>query len=298
MKIKAKTLKLPGVGRLGIVHEPSGAGVAKGFMAFSTKLNAQVFRDGQPLLAKDVTGFWNRFWNNIDGQKSIIDLGSGLVTNVGVLAMSYDWNIAAPSAAAINILRISNYHVSGTGATAAAATDIKLQTLSANGGQTPVAGTQSTVTAANLQKYQTVATINYTGSEAVTEWGLITQSTTSATTGTPLTAVSATSATVTGTPLTASSTTVQGQQQHIIATGTTTVWGYISSNTTSVLSLANNGATGWWKVADGTAGSTPGSTEAYTLYPILWDHKVFSAINVNNGDSIQFTYTVTINSGG
>jgi hypothetical protein len=30
----------------------------------------------------------------------------------------------------------------------------------------------------------------------------------------------------------------------------------------------------------------------------LWDHKVFSAINVLNGDSIQFTYTLTANSGG
>lgn len=30
----------------------------------------------------------------------------------------------------------------------------------------------------------------------------------------------------------------------------------------------------------------------------LWDRSVFSAINVNNGDSIQFIYICTINSGG
>lgn len=30
----------------------------------------------------------------------------------------------------------------------------------------------------------------------------------------------------------------------------------------------------------------------------MWDHKVFAAINVANGDSIQFTYSLTINSGG
>lgn len=30
----------------------------------------------------------------------------------------------------------------------------------------------------------------------------------------------------------------------------------------------------------------------------MWDRRVFSAINVNNGDSIQFTYTLTINAGG
>jgi len=30
----------------------------------------------------------------------------------------------------------------------------------------------------------------------------------------------------------------------------------------------------------------------------LWDRRVFSAINVVNGDSIQFTYTLTVNNGG
>jgi len=30
----------------------------------------------------------------------------------------------------------------------------------------------------------------------------------------------------------------------------------------------------------------------------LWDRSVFSAINVDNGDSIQFTYTLTCNSNG
>jgi hypothetical protein len=31
---------------------------------------------------------------------------------------------------------------------------------------------------------------------------------------------------------------------------------------------------------------------------ILWDRSVFAAINVGNGDSIQWTYTCTVNSGG
>jgi hypothetical protein len=30
----------------------------------------------------------------------------------------------------------------------------------------------------------------------------------------------------------------------------------------------------------------------------MWDHKVFAAVNVVSGDSIQFTYTLTINAGG
>jgi hypothetical protein len=31
---------------------------------------------------------------------------------------------------------------------------------------------------------------------------------------------------------------------------------------------------------------------------VLWDRSVFSAINVGNGDSIQFTYTLTVTAGG
>lgn len=30
----------------------------------------------------------------------------------------------------------------------------------------------------------------------------------------------------------------------------------------------------------------------------MWDRSLFTALNVNNGDSIQFTYTCTVNSGG
>jgi hypothetical protein len=39
-------------------------------------------------------------------------------------------------------------------------------------------------------------------------------------------------------------------------------------------------------------------SQAATGGGVLWDRSVFSAINVANGDSIQFTYTCTVNSGG
>lgn len=39
-------------------------------------------------------------------------------------------------------------------------------------------------------------------------------------------------------------------------------------------------------------------SQAATGGGTLWDRSVFAAINVANGDSIQFTYTCTINSGG
>lgn len=222
------------------------------------------------------------------------DLGSGSVTNVGVLSMANDYAWAGVSGTPQATLALSNYHATGTGVTAAVATDVVVQTLAAPTTTTAVTGTQSLVSAANSQSYRSVATINYTSTLAITEWGLHNAATLSATTGTPFTATTASSATVTGTPYTASSTTVKGTPQSlIVASGTTDAYGLVLSNTTSVLTIP-----AWYKKADGTAATTPGSTEAFTLKPVLWDHKVFSAINVNNGDSIQFTYTLAINSGG
>lgn len=223
------------------------------------------------------------------------DLGSGLVTNVGVLAMANEFAWANPSGAHSTVLALSNNHATGTGTTAAAATDIKLQTVSTQGGQTPVAGTQTLVSAANDQKYRTVATISYTGAEAVTEWGLFTSGTLSASTGSPFTAGSATTGTVTGTPLTASSSTVRGEQMNIFerTSGSNLSWGLVLSNTTSVITVP-----AWYLVSNGTAGQAPANGETYVIRPTMFDHKVFSAINVVNLDSIQFTYTLTINSGG
>lgn len=304
-KTKGKILNLPLVGRFAIVPDRHGSGtIVPGQAAFQTNLSVKVLdKNGDERRVRDFFGSnkVERLFNAaLYRNKTELDLGSGLITNVGAMAIANDFNWASPSAAAINTLKLANWHATGTGATAAAATDFKLQTVSTQGGQTPVAGTQSIATTSTMAVpiYQTVATITYTGSEAVTEWGLHTSSTLSSTTGTPFTADSATTFTATGTPFTASSTTVQGLQSQVVIPGTTTVMGLIASNTTSVGTLVNNGTTGWFTQAAQTAGSTPGSTEAYTLRPVMLDHKVFSAINVVNGDSIQFTYRLTVVSGG
>lgn len=226
-----------------------------------------------------------------NGREEYRDLGSGLVTNVGVLAMANDYAWSAQLNLAT--LATQNFHATGTGTNAAAATDIALQTLASPTTATAVTGTQSLVSAANAQIYRNVATINYTTSLAITEWGLHSLATLSSTTGSPFTATSATTWQDTGSAQTASSATVRGLQQTIVVPGTTTVWGLNLSNTTHVGTIP-----AWYKVADGTAGSTPGSTEAFAIKPVLWDRKVFSAINVANLDSIQFTYSLTINSGG
>jgi hypothetical protein len=227
------------------------------------------------------------------------DLGSGLVTNIGVLALAGDSQWPQTSIVT-NLFKLLKYHASGKGVTAAAFTDIQIETDSTVGGQTPVVGTQVFThdQVATTQKWVSVATIAYTGTEAVTEWGLFNDTTLSRTTGSPFTATTANTGTVTATPLTASSSSVRGETQNVVKTTTTPRYALITSNTTSVLTLSFSAAIGWMVTTTGVVGSTPGATEAYTLRPVMWDRKVFSAINVVNLDSIQYTYSLTIASAG
>lgn len=247
----------------GALH-PSG-------LVFGTELRADLFHNGRH-----------------QGHRN---LGSGMVTNVGVMAMANDFAWGQD----FQTLKLANQHATGTGATAAATSDIKLQTVSTQGGQTPVAGAQTMISAANSQAYRTVATINYTGTESVTEWGLHSFGTLSAATGSPFTAGTATTGTVTGTPLTGSSSTVRGEQNKIVerTSGTNLSYGLILSNTTSVFTVP-----AWYLVATGAAGQNPANTETYVIRPVMWDHKIFASIGVGAGDSIQFTYTLTFTAGG
>lgn len=220
------------------------------------------------------------------------DLGTGAVTNAGVTAMANDFAWAGPSGAPINTLALAKYCASGTGTTAAAATDISLQTWDSIA---PVAGTQALVSAANSQSYRVTCTISYTGTEAVTEFGLFTNGTLSATTGTPWTGGSATTGIATGTPYTASSSTAQGEQQFIFVdtTKSPNIYGLALSNTTSTVTVP-----AWYKVTDGTAAGTfPANADALVIRPVMLDHKVFSAVNVSSGDSIQWQYTLLLQSG-
>lgn len=284
--MKTKIVRIPGLGRFGIVYERSGeAKFFPGGLDWRSDLSLKHF-DQNGLLIEER------------------DLGSGLTTNVGSLALANDFAWSATNA--LNSLFAKmKYHASGTGATAAAATDIKLQTPITTVTAPIVSGTQVLVSAANLQKYQTVATISYDtgGPFSVTEWAIFSYGSTlpavtalSDSTGTPFTAGSATTGTVTGTVLTASSSTVMGQQMAIIEnTGNATPhWGLVTSNTNQVVTVP-----AWYKVSDGTAaGTTPANTNAFVHRPIMFDHRVFTAVGVSNGDSIQFTWTLTIASGG
>lgn len=222
-------------------------------------------------------------------------LGSGLVTNVGVNLMVND-----PAWAAGATLKQMNYHAIGTGATAAAASDYYLQTAqgatnisgSTNGYMTG-AWTLGGNSAPNAMK--NVATFTFTGSVAVTEW-VLAMSNAANFSGTA-TSTSTSSLTNTGATFTTGGNGLQGwsveANTSAVNTPTTTAMGQVTSNTGTALTLLS----GWLTLADAAA-STPSGTTNYVVYPSIWDHKVFAAINVVNGDSIQFTYTLTVNSGG
>ena len=178
--MQLQIFKIPFLGKFLRVPQKHDAEVFPGGLMFHSSLKAVVTRR--------------------DGSIEEYDLGSGLVTNAGVAYLADDFAGAIGSADATNF----NYHASGTGTTAAAVGDTALQTDS---GVARVAGTQ---TNPSNPVYRTVATMAYTSTLAITEWGLF-------------------------------------------------------------------------------SASTSGT---------LWDRKVFTAINVVNGDSIQFTYDLTINAGG
>jgi hypothetical protein len=127
-------------------------------------------------------------------------LTAGIVTTAGVNYMATDF----ASGGVTPTISGFKFHASGTGTNAAAVGDTTLQTDSG------VARVIGTPTNPSANQYRSVATMAYTSTLAITEWGLFSAS---------------------------------------------------SSGT-------------------------------------LWDRRVFSAINVVNGDSIQFTYTLTVNNGG
>lgn len=276
---RVRQIHLPGrLGRLAYTPDrgaadPFGAGA----LLLSTKLSA-IVRDpaGRPIAEHD--------------------LGSGLVTNPGVLCLANDFAWASPSAAAVNTFASLKFHAWGTGITAAATTDIKLQTPAAPTA-TNAQTANSTALTANGEgkpKFVSIAKVVAGGALAITEWGIFTGESLADATGEPATASSATSITATATPYTASSTTVRGKELFVVhATEAEEVWGLVTGNTTSVLSVP-----AWYKVSNGAAGATPSASSKYKIRPVMFDHRVFAAINVETGNTIEFVWELEIKSGG
>jgi hypothetical protein len=236
-----------------------------------------------------------------DGATKHYDLGSGLVTNVGVNMLANDptWVAAGtPFSTLSSMLYVST----GTGATADAAGDYWLQTQGTHfsgGTNNYYTGTISLV-APNIWK--NVATVTYNGTETVTEWVLVMSNAANFSRTSAGAAPTQTTFTDTGATFTTSGNGLKGWTIEIassaVNTPTTTAQALVTSNSATVLTLAPGpDSTHWWSLANASV-AAPGATVAYVVYPTAFDHKHFTGIGVNSGDSIQFTYQLTINSGG
>lgn len=228
-----------------------------------------------------------------------IDLGSGLVTNVGVTALANDSNWQTEAAEPINTLNVCKYINWGTGVTAAAATDYQLQTPAENeaGKKENVAATSSVLKFAATGNAKIVITgkleANLAGPTAITEWGLFSTKN--------LLGVATESEKSTATSLegkaaafTASAVKTRGEQNKIVwAEKAEEVYGLITSSTTTVVNIP-----GWVKAKAAEAGATPEAKAKYKILPVMWDHRVFAAINVEKGNQIEFPYELEIKSGG
>lgn len=245
-----------------------------------------------------------------DGRiKDIRDLGSGLVTNAGVNLMSYDFTWAGGAT-----LKQANFHGIGTGTTAATSSDVWLQTqqTSSLSGTTNgyMTGTQSIIANSTSTPwspvYQTVATFTFTGAVAVTEWILAIGN--GANFSGTATSTTSTSLTNTGAAFTTAGNGLQAWTVEALASGTipintpgTTPMLQVLSNTATALTGLDNvwtAGTKTWLGINNQAQATPSGTTLYVAFPTAWDHKVFSVVNTANGDTIQFTYQLSINSGG
>lgn len=133
------------LGPLAWVWDPKGQATTPGELFFASQLDARVLRRDTGEVLDE------------------LDLGSGLVTTAGVNLMATDWNASANQ----QVLKLANYHHSGTGSTAPAIGDTGLVAAvdsRATGTQTNPASGQ----------YRTVATCTYTTTRAIQEWGLFT----------------------------------------------------------------------------------------------------------------------------
>ena len=244
---------------------------------------------------------------HFDGDGKIVDrydFGSGKVTEGLVVALAKDFVGTTNNLGAPVLTKLSRMY-SGTGATAEQAYDYGLQTPIniASGAITP---TLAVVASSNNTSLTYVGTIAYTGTNAVTEWGLFNTNQS----GTQYNTSTDTFTATTITPTTNPSWTTNQWAGYIIVSGASSGTpnqtgsynaAYIESNTGTALTIAqasNDGISYWSVGANSGAGSTPAGNTRFDIWPLMADHKTFAAINVVNGDSIQFTYTLTIQSGG
>lgn len=272
-------IRIPGMGRVGYTNDPGEASLFANLF-FDTNLRA-LHRDNDGRLINEY------------------DFGSGLVTNVGVLALANDGLGTKLGKAKESFGLIPNlkFHAWGSGSTAATVRDIKLETLQKPTETNAVEATNTLSAKAELGKGSpkliSTSKLKAESTFTATEWGIFTKKVLSATTGTPLTAKTATSGTVTATPLTASSEEALGERLNIIVpTAATEIWGLITASTTSVLTVPV------WVKQSTEAEQEPTATSAYSIKPIMWDRRVYTGIPLETGNEVEWIYELALTSGG
>ena len=285
---KVRSLRLPGNLRVALSRDPG---------------NGNLF-DTDYL----TTHLWGHVRNSEGKLIEVCDLGSGKITNMGVQALMLDGLMPNTSTAKNQLMANIKFHAWGTGVTAEAETDSRMQTPAAPTATECEEQASNTFafagegTEGNIFK-STSPKIVAGGALAITEWGLFNgkklANVTSHAEGTA-TAASATSITDAA-YFTESTTSIRGEVGFAIQAkeveGTAGEgWGIITSNTTGVATVQG----GFWRNLNGTLGATctPKATTKFTVNPIMFDHRVFSVINLSTGNTIEFPWELKIKSGG
>lgn len=273
---KARSIRIPGLGRVIITKD----------------------RGTAPILGRDQFQS-HLFALHLDGDGKIkggYDCGSGNVQSNFVVGLAQDQLGTSTNHAAPLFANSGKYMYSGTGSTVNTY-DFQLATTAgpASGTITPTLGVTANGTAGTDATLQYVGTIAYTSTLAIAEWGLfgtnVQGSQFTSTTNVP-------TATGTSSSTWGSALSTNAQAGSVVYASASSVAGFITANTTGTSGTITI-SPGWYKLASsGGSGSTPATNANLQIYPLMTDHKTFSTINVVNGDSIQFTYTLQIVSGG
>lgn len=195
-----------------------------------------------------------------------------LITNVGHAAANGRMSNQGGYSPFVNI-------AIGTGTGAAAATDRALQIeIAANGGQRGAATATQVTTSVTNDTTQLVKTFTFTGSYAVTEEGIVDNTTAPTQTTTTQSRIN------TDTTVTVTSGTGIANNDYL-------QW------ETEIVQVTSGGGTGTLTISRGQLGTTAAShASGTTVNDItanaanLLARQQFSAINVVSGDSIQFTH--------
>lgn len=292
-KRKVHSIKIPKFGRFAFTRDPGEASLFMNDM-LSTHLGAILRAPDRSIRGQIQKGqILDEF-----------DLGSGMVTNIGVTALANDSNWFANTTENLATFNTQKFMNWGTGTTAAAATDWRLKTQSENeAGKKEAAAVTSSVLkflATGNAKLIVTGTLeqNLAGPTPITEWGLFSAAKTEGTVSTAATGATATSLTDTvkfAAPGNAESKKdARGAQQFVVwAEKAEEVYGLVLSNTLTIATIP-----GWVKNAAAEAGGTPEATSKYRFFPVMWDRRVFAAINVEKGNKVEFPYELQITSGG